>query len=173
MLPHSMSSAVAIVGAGRVGRALGRRLHDLGWDIGVVTTRSITTARAAVHAIGAGRPMDRLTSQVVAADVVLIATPDEAIRRVAEELAQIGGEEWRGKAVLHTSGALDSSELGPLARTGAATGSLHPMQTFSNQNMPELAGSMFGMEGSAAALRVARRMVRQMGGVAVRLSRVN
>jgi predicted short-subunit dehydrogenase-like oxidoreductase (DUF2520 family) len=47
------------------------------------------------------------------------------------------------------------------------------MQTFSNQNMPELAGSMFGMEGSAAALKVARRMVRQMGGVAVRLSGVN
>ena len=168
-----MSSAVAIVGAGRVGRALGRRLHDLGWDIGEVTTRSITTARAAVHAIGAGRPMDRLTRQVVAADVVLIATPDGAIRRVAEEMAHIGGEEWRGKVVLHTSGALDSSVLEPLARAGTATGSLHPMQTFSNQNMPELAGSMFGIEGSAAALKVARKMVRQMGGVAVRLSGVN
>jgi predicted short-subunit dehydrogenase-like oxidoreductase (DUF2520 family) len=173
MLTHRMPSAVAIVGAGRVGRALGRRLRNLGWGIGGVTTRSITTARAAVHAIGAGRPMDRLTRQVVAADVVLIATPDEAIRRVAEELAQIGGEEWRGKVVLHTSGALDSSLLEPLARAGAATGSLHPMQTFSNQNMPELAGSMFGMEGSPAALKVARKIVRQMGGVAVKLSGVN
>jgi predicted short-subunit dehydrogenase-like oxidoreductase (DUF2520 family) len=173
MLTHGMSSAVAIVGAGRVGRALGRRLHDLGWDIGVVATRSITTARAAVHAIGAGRPMDRLTRQVVAADAVLIATPDHAIRRVAEELAQIGGEEWRGKVVLHTSGALDSSVLAPLARAGTATGSLHPMQTFSNQNMPELAGIVFGMEGSAAALKLVRKMVRQMGGVAVRLSGMN
>lgn len=173
MLTHHMSSVVAIVGAGRVGRALGRHLHNLGWDIGVVATRSITTARAAVHAIGAGRPMDRLTSQLVAADVVLIATPDEAIWRVAEELALIGGEEWRGKVVMHTSGALDSSVLEPLARAGAATGSLHPMQTFSNQNMPELAGSMFGIEGSAAALKVARKMVRQMGAVAVRLSGVN
>ena len=173
MLPHRMSSSLAIVGAGRVGRALGRRLHTLGWSIGVVATRSITTARAAVHAIGAGQPTDRLTRQVVAANVALIATPDDAIRHAAEGLAQIGGEEWRGKVVLHTSGALDSSALEPLARAGAATGSLHPMQTFSNQNMPELAGSMFGIEGSAAALKVARKMVRQMGGVAVKLSGVN
>ena len=168
-----MSPTLAIVGAGRVGRALGRQLHRMGWEIGAVVTRSNRTARAAVHVIGAGRPMDHLTPHVVAADVVLIATPDEAIQAVAEELAQISGEEWRGKVVLHTSGALDSSVLEPLSRAAAATGSLHPMQTFSNQNIPELAGITFGVEGAAAALKVARKMVRQMGGVAVRLSRAN
>ena len=173
MLPHRMSPTLAIVGAGRVGRALGRELHRRGWEFGAVVTRSIRTARAAVHAIGAGRPTDHLTPQVAAADVVLIATPDEAIRPVAEELAQIGGAEWRGKIVLHTSGVLDSSVLEPLARAAAATGSLHPMQTFSGQNMPELAGITFGVEGSAAALKVARKMVREMGGVAVRLSGAN
>ncbi len=54
MLTQQMSETLSIVGAGRVGKALGRCLHDLGWGIGFVATRSIPTARAAVRAIGAG-----------------------------------------------------------------------------------------------------------------------
>jgi predicted short-subunit dehydrogenase-like oxidoreductase (DUF2520 family) len=168
-----MPSALAIIGAGRVGQALGRRLHELGWRVGVVTTRSTSTARAAVRAIGAGRPTDRLTRLVLSSDVVLIATGDSVIREVAAELARLGGNEWPGKVVLHTSGALDSSVLAPLSRAGAATGSIHPMQTFSGQSAPDLSRCVFGIEGSGPALRVARRMIRQMGGIAVRLSGEN
>jgi predicted short-subunit dehydrogenase-like oxidoreductase (DUF2520 family) len=168
-----MSETVSIVGAGRVGRALGRRLHELGWHVGAVTGRSISTARAAVRVIGAGQPLGGPTHQVLNSRVVLITTPDSAIEGVAKNLAQLGGSEWSGKAVLHTSGALDSSVLQPLADLGAATGSIHPMQTFSNQNIPDLANCMFGIEGGPAALRVARKMVHQMGGVAVRLSGAN
>lgn len=173
MLTQRMSETVSIVGAGRVGRALGRRLHELGWHVGAVTGRSISTARAAVRVIGAGQPLGGPTHQVLNSRVVLITTPDSAIEGVAKNLAQLGGSEWSGKAVLHTSGALDSSVLQPLADLGAATGSIHPMQTFSNQNIPDLANCMFGIEGGPAALRVARKMVHQMGGVAVRLSGAN
>jgi predicted short-subunit dehydrogenase-like oxidoreductase (DUF2520 family) len=168
-----MTETLSIVGAGRVGRALGRRLHELGWRVGAVTTRSLTTAHAAVRAISAGRPANRLTRRVLASEVVLIATPDRAIGGVAANLAALGGNEWRGKVVLHTSGALDSSVLAPLANMGAATGSIHPMQTFSKQGPPELAGCVFGIEGSPAALKIARKMTRQMGGAAVRLSGTN
>ena len=158
------------MGAGRVGKALGRCLHDLGWRIGVVATRSIPTARAAVRAIGAGHPTGQLTRQVLASKVVLVATPDSFIANVAGDLASLGGDEWRGKVVLHTSGALDFSALGALAEADAETGSIHPMQTFSGQSVPELAGCVFGIDGSPAALKVARKMIRQIGGVAVRLS---
>ena len=158
------------MGAGRVGKALGRCLHDLGWRIGVVATRSIPTARAAVRAIGAGHPTGQLTRQVLASKVVLVATPDSVIADVAGDLASLGGDEWRGKVVLHTSGALDFSALGALAEAAAETGSIHPMQTFSGQSVPELAGCVFGIDGSPAALKVARKMIRQIGGVAVRLS---
>jgi predicted short-subunit dehydrogenase-like oxidoreductase (DUF2520 family) len=47
------------------------------------------------------------------------------------------------------------------------------MQTFSTQNFPDLAKCIFGIEGSPGALQVARKMIRQMGGVAVRLSGAN
>lgn len=173
MLTQRMSETLSIVGAGRVGRALGRQLHRLGWRIGAVTGRSLATARTAVRMIGAGNPTNLLTRQVLDSDVILITTPDSAIEAVAKKLAKIGGEEWRGKVVLHTSGANDSSILKPLADLGAATGSMHPMQTFGDQRPPELAGRIFGIDGSAAALKTARKMIRQLGGVVVRLSGTN
>ena len=156
-----------------MGRALGRRLHELGWRVGAVTGRSISTARAAVRAIGAGQPLTEPSHQVLNSSVILITTPDSAIDGVAKNLAQLGGREWSGKIALHTSGSLDSIPLQPLANLGAATGSMHPMQTFSNQNPPDLAKGIFGIDGSPAALQVARKMIHQMGGVAVRLSGAN
>jgi predicted short-subunit dehydrogenase-like oxidoreductase (DUF2520 family) len=156
-----------------VGRALGRRLHELGWRMGVVTGRSISTARAAVRAIGAGQPLGSPTHEVLNSQVVLITTTDSAIEGVAKELAEFGGNEWSGKVVMHTSGSLDSRVLQPLADLGAATGSMHPMQTFSNQNTPDLSNCIFGIDGSRAALQVARKMIHQLGGLAVRLSGAN
>lgn len=173
MLTQRMPDTISIVGAGRVGRALGRRLHELGWRLGGVTGRSIATARAAVRAIGAGQPLSGLTHQILNAQIVLIATPDSVIESVAGQLAHLGGSEWNGKVVLHTSGTLDSSVLQPLMRLGASAGSMHPMQTFSHQNPPDLANCIFGIEGRPAAMQVARKMIHQMGGVAVRLSGAN
>lgn len=160
-----MTRVVAIVGAGRVGRALGKRLRELGWRVGPVITQSDATARAAVRAIRGGQPHAQLTRQVLAADLVLLTTPDRALGEVAKALARIGGEEWRRKIVLHTSGALGSSALSPLGKLGAATGSLHPLQTFSGRRAPALDGVVFAVEGSPPALRLARQIVRALGGV--------
>jgi predicted short-subunit dehydrogenase-like oxidoreductase (DUF2520 family) len=105
---------------------------------------------------------------VLGADVVLISTPDRAIAETAEALARIASSKaWRGKIVLHTSGALGSDVLRPLALRGASIGSLHPMQTFSGRTVPSLAGATFAIEGSAPATRAARRICRELGAVPV------
>lgn len=161
---------VSIVGTGRVARGLGRRLRELGWTVGAVTGRSLASARAAVHAIGAGQAFSTPTPKILNSSVILIATPDSAMEGVAKNLSEVGGSSWRGKVVLHTSGALDSSILKPLADLGAATGTMHPIQTFSEQNIPDLSKVIFGIDGAPAAVQVARKMIRQMNGVAVRLS---
>jgi predicted short-subunit dehydrogenase-like oxidoreductase (DUF2520 family) len=173
MLTQRMSETVSIVGTGRVARALGRRLRELGWRIGAVTGRSLASARAASRVIGGGQALGEPSPQVLNSNLILIATPDGAIQSVARELSQLGGKDWRGKIVLHTSGALNSSVLRPLADLGAATGSMHPMQTFSNQNIPDLAKCIFGIEGAPAALKMARKIVHQLDGIAVRLSGAN
>ena len=87
------------------------------------------------------------------------------VRSLAEE-----GSGWRGKIVLHTSGALDRSVLAPLARRGAHTGSMHPMQTFSGRNVPRLEGVTFAIEGDPTAVRLAQSIARSLGGVPVKIA---
>jgi predicted short-subunit dehydrogenase-like oxidoreductase (DUF2520 family) len=164
-----MPGSLSIIGAGRVGRALGRRLRELGWTIGAVVTRSETSARKAVRFIGAGHAHAFLTRQVVAAQVILVTTPDRSVAEVAEELARIGAEELRGKVVLHSSGALSSRVLDPVKKCGAAVGSMHPLQTFSGVGVPPLEGKVFAIEGDTPAVRMARQIARSLGAVPVRI----
>jgi predicted short-subunit dehydrogenase-like oxidoreductase (DUF2520 family) len=164
-----MENSLAIIGAGRVGRALGRRLHELGWKIGAVTTRSEASARRAVRFIGAGKPHARMTRQVLTSRVILIAVPDDQIAGVAQELARIGAEELRGEVVLHTSGALDARVLDPVKACDAAVGSMHPLQSFSGVAVPSLEGRVFAVEGDSQAIRVARQIARSLGGSPVRI----
>jgi predicted short-subunit dehydrogenase-like oxidoreductase (DUF2520 family) len=149
---------------------LGRRLRELGWKIGVVGARSESSARKAVRFIGAGRPRAGLTVQALMSRVVLLTVPDDAIPAVASELARIGGDEWRGLIVLHTSGALDSTVLSRLKSCGAAVGSMHPPQSFSGVRTPPLEGRVFGIEGDGSAVRVARSIARALEGMPVKLT---
>jgi predicted short-subunit dehydrogenase-like oxidoreductase (DUF2520 family) len=164
-----MAGTLSIIGAGRVGRALGRRLRELGWKIGAVVASSESSARKAVRSIGAGRAHAFLTRQVLATQVILIATQDHSLAEIAEELARIGAEELRGKIVLHTSGAMSSDVLDPVRRCGAAVGSMHPLQTFSGVGVPPLEGRVFTIEGDTAAVRMARQMARALGAVPVHI----
>ncbi|HXQ27498.1 MAG TPA: DUF2520 domain-containing protein [Candidatus Acidoferrales bacterium] len=162
-----MARTISIVGAGRVGKTLGKRLRQLGWRIGAVVTRSAATSRAAVQAIGAGLARSGITIDAASADVILLTTPDDKLAGVARTLAEVSGKDWRGKIVLHTSGTLDRSVLAPLARLGAATGSLHPMQTFGGGVTPKLSGVIFAVEGDLKARRAAQGIARSLGGVPV------
>jgi predicted short-subunit dehydrogenase-like oxidoreductase (DUF2520 family) len=159
-----MEMSLAIVGAGRVGRALGRMLRELGWTIGVVVTRSEPTAKSAVRFIGAGKPQAGLSRRILSSSVILIATPDAEIAGVAAELARIGAEELQGRVVLHTSGSVDADVLHPVREFGASVGSMHPLQTFTSVMVPPLEGRLFAIEGDAMAVRTARRIARELGG---------
>ena len=101
------------------------------------------------------------------ADVILLLTPDDVLAEVARELAKLAGKKCRGKIVLHGSGALDNSVLQALARYGAATGSIHPMQTFTNNSQPNLKGVIFAVEGHPRARRAAAGIARSLGGIPV------
>jgi predicted short-subunit dehydrogenase-like oxidoreductase (DUF2520 family) len=169
MLTRCMARTVSIIGAGRVGASLARLLRARGWRIGAVVTRSPATARAAVRAIGAGTPSTKLAPEASDSQVIVVAVPDTQIAIVAASLARIAREACRDKIILHTSGALDRSVLAPLARLGAFTGSLHPMQTFSGRGAPNLKGVVFAVEGDARALRTAAQIARQLGGIPVKI----
>jgi len=165
-----MPKTLAILGAGRVGRALGRLLHERGWRVLVVTARSETAARKAAKFIRAGRPSAGLTHHALAASTILLSVPDDAIPEIAAELARIGGPQLRGKIVLHTSGACDAGALQAVRDFGAFAASMHPMQTFNGVSAPPLEGKIFAIEGDAPAVRVARSIARSLGGIPVNIT---
>lgn len=165
-----MRHSVSIIGAGRLGRALGRRLRERGWRIASVVTTNRSSSRRAVRFIGGGSAATELTGGVFEAAVVLIAVPDSAIRGVSDKLMGLQAEEHRKRVVLHTSGAISSDILAPLRSRGASVGSLHPLQSFSGVAVPVLEGRFFAVEGDAGAVRAARAIVRSLGGQAALLS---
>ena len=158
-----MTETLSIVGAGRVGRALGRRMRELGWKIGAVVTRNESSARLGVRFIGAGSACVGISRRILASTCIIIATPDGAIEEVASELARIGSEELQGQVVLHTSGTMDSTALQAVRACGASIGSMHPLQTFNGVTVPPLEGKIFAIEGDPMAVRTARKIARALG----------
>src|SRR3974390_442770 len=152
-----MTKSLAIIGGGRVGRALGRSLREAGWKIVIVASRTNSTAKKAHRFIGAGRAISGLPATLTGAETILLTVPDDAIVSVAGQLAQRLGAELKGKGGLHTSGALDESVLKSMRECGAAIGSMHPMQTFNGVNVPPLEGKVFAIGGGEMATRMARK----------------
>jgi predicted short-subunit dehydrogenase-like oxidoreductase (DUF2520 family) len=120
---------VAIVGAGRVGTALGVRLRGAGHRIVAASGRDATPARVRTY-LGSVRvltPADAARR----AEVVIIATPDDAIAPTCASIVD-GGGLTPGAVVGHVSGATGLAALATAGDQGATTLSLHPLQTFTD-----------------------------------------
>ena len=156
---------VAIVGPGKVGCALGRRIHGRGFRVVAVAGRTLASARQGTRSIGAGRASGSPLVAARMADVVLITTADRSIAVVCERIAA-GRGFHAGQAVFHCSGAFGPELLAPAREAGAAAGALHPLQSFASaeQALRRLRGTFFTFEGDAAAVPAARRIVRAAGG---------
>ena len=154
---------VAIVGPGNFGTALALALQRAGYAIEVVIARSrgesSRKARRLAEQVGARASTDL---SAVRAELIWFCVPDAAIAVAARVLAE--KIEWKGRLAFHSSGALTSDELDSLRRRGAAVASVHPMMTFVRGSQPSLAGVPFAIEGDASAVRLARRVVQDMGG---------
>lgn len=152
--------SIAIIGPGNLGRALARALHGSGYRISEIVYLH-SGARARRLAAQVNSKAASLAKAQLAAKIVWICVPDASIAGCARALA--GRPGWQKKVVLHPSGALASDELEALRRRGAAVGAAHPLMTFVRRSSPGMAGLPFALEGDAAAVRAARRMVRDLG----------
>jgi predicted short-subunit dehydrogenase-like oxidoreductase (DUF2520 family) len=143
---------------------MGRLARESGYEIGEVLCLSARSARAAVKFIGAGAPQSAQKSSLSKSDIILISTPDDHIEDAVEIVLQNAASLGRSVA-LHTSGALSSLILSPLASSGFSIGSCHPLQTFESPRraLALLPRTHFCIEGEPRAARAARRLVRLMG----------
>lgn len=177
MLPGMTAKPrIAIVGAGNLGTALSFALQRAGYTIDAVIARSQSPSRQRAQKL-AMEVGARFASQLqpdMPANVVWFCVPDGEIASAARD--QGDKIRWKGRVALHSSGALTSDELSALRERGAAVASVHPLMTFvhgsrrngsrRNASRPSLAGVPFAVEGDIAAVRVARRIVGDLGGQA-------
>jgi len=160
-----------VIGPGRLGSALAANLHEAGWKVESLIVRpgKRMSVRVSKLARTLGAKVFRLGQAAVPPGLVWITVPDDAIAYVAGELAE--RQSWEGRIVFHCSGAVTSEVLEPLRTKGAKVAAVHPVMTFAANTVPRLNGVAFGVEGDAVAVRLAKRIVREVGGVPVEIRR--
>ncbi len=158
-------SPVTVVGPGRLGTTLAVALARGHWP-GVLLSGRSGPALTAAAAYGPAVPATRALQDVdPSAATWIIAVSDDAIADVAGRLVA-DGRILDGAVVLHLSGAHSSRALEVCRQAGAATGSLHPLQTFPDPGvgLEVLPGSHWFAEGDDAALGRARHLVDFLAG---------
>ena len=167
-----MRTTFSILGAGRLGRTLGRLLIRRELTPVGVSCRTLRSARQAVAFMGGGRATTSNLEAAGRAALVLIATPDRVIAPLARELAE-SGLDWHRRVVAHTSGALSSATLDPLRRRGALVASIHPLASIADpqEGLRRIQGIPFAIEGDARAVRILRRLAVALGAVPVTIPR--
>ena len=157
--------AIAVVGAGHLGTSLAVSLHSAGYRVREIVSRDKRSSQGKASALA--RRLGAVVIDVgvgdIQGDVVWLCVPDREIRRCARALAR---GDWKGRIVLHSSGALASDELRSLQRRGALVASVHPLMTFVARSQPSFAGVPFTIEGDSRAVRVAKQIVLCLGGQA-------
>lgn len=158
---------VAVVGPGRVGTVLAAALARAGHTVaaaggGRVASRERFADRFPDARIAAD-PAD-VTGDV---DLVVIATPDDAVGAVVTDLA-VRDAFTDGQRVVHLAGSLGLSALRRAQLSGARTAACHPAQTFpdAGADPQTLDGAAWAVTALADDRTWARSLVEQVGGIA-------
>lgn len=158
-----------IMGAGRLGLALGLRLRRAGAVDALVY--SGRRAEAPDHPLFRGESIARYQQGLapVPADAtgILIAVPDDAIAEAVDQLAAV--DLPSGVPVLHASGSQSLDVLAPVAARGHDVGGMHALAAIADpvEGADRLRGATFGVEGEGEARALALRLVAGCGGRAL------
>jgi predicted short-subunit dehydrogenase-like oxidoreductase (DUF2520 family) len=155
---------VGVIGAGRVGAVLGAALATAGHDVVAAAGLSAASADRAARLLP-GVPLAPADEVVAAADLVVLAVPDDTLAGLVAGLGRTAA--WRaGQIAFHTSGAHGVAVLEPAERAGVLSLALHPAMTFSGgpEDPERLTGSPFGVTSRPVHRPVAETLVLEMGG---------
>lgn len=165
--------AVGVVSAGRVGAVVGASWAAAGHR--VVAASGVSRASAArAAALLPGVPLQAPDEVVAAADLALLAVPDDVLPGLVRGLAAAGS--FRpGQIVVHTSGAHGVAVLAPATGCGVLPLALHPVMTFTGrtEDVARLAGCSVGVTAAAgdeAAWSVGEALVVEMDADPVRIA---
>lgn len=132
------------MGAGRVGTALAVLLQRAGHTVTAIAGRESTAARADRYLPGV--PVLPEAEASLAAELVVLAVPDDALEPTAIRLAEAAA--FRpGAWVAHVSGAHGLDVLATARAAGARRLAIHPLQT-----VPDVGGAIEAIPGSPMAV---------------------
>jgi len=155
---------VGVVGAGRVGAVLGAALARAGHHI-VAASGVSSRSRALAQRWLPDTPLLPPDEVVAAADLVLLAVPDDALRPLVNGLAAT--DSWRpGQIAAHTCGAHGIGVLDAASARGVIPLALHPVMTFAGrgEDLDRLQGAPFGVTALDEMRAVAETLVMEIGG---------
>ncbi|MET8332912.1 DUF2520 domain-containing protein [Streptosporangium canum] len=155
--------AVGVVGAGRVGSALGAALARAGHRVVAASGVSDSSRERAAERLGLipTRPEDVVSKS----DLILLTVPDDVLPDLVSGLVGTGAD-LRGKLVAHTSGAYGLAVLNPAIKAGALPLALHPVMTFTGKDddLRRLVGISYGVTAPDPLRPVAEALVIEMEG---------
>ncbi|RAY15348.1 oxidoreductase [Actinomadura craniellae] len=156
--------AVGVVGAGRVGTALGAALTLAGHRVVAAAAVSQPSRDRAAERLP-GAALLPLPEVVEAADLVLLTVPDDVLPDLVAGLAATGVP-VEGRLFAHTGGRYGIGVLDPVTRAGGLPLALHPVMTFTGRpdDVDRLAGISFGVTSPEPLRPVAEALVVEMGG---------
>lgn len=155
---------VGVVGAGRVGPALGAALKLAGHRPVAVSGVSDASRRRAAELLP-DVPVLQPAEVLARAELVLLTVPDDALPGLVSGLASTGAVR-PGQLLVHTSGRYGVAVLEPAMRVGALPLALHPVMTFTGTavDVARLAGCSFGVTAPEQLRLAAEALVVEMGG---------
>lgn len=158
--------SAGVIGAGRVGSALGVALVRAGHRVVAASGASVVTQDRIARLLPRARYCPPEQVARLATDLLIIAVPDDALESVVAGLAGAGAIR-AGQIVAHTSGAHGQSVLAPASALGARPLALHPVMTFTGgADDAELltGGISFGVTADAQLRPFAVRLVADLCG---------
>ncbi len=168
-----MRREFTLIGPGRVGCAVSKRLVQAGFRITGIIGRDPERVRAAGRFIdGFPLPAAGLRPEPIAdGQIILLAVPDDRIAAVAAAV-QRGNTLSRATTLVHFSG-LHPAEIMRSPQSAARLLSIHPLLPFADAQAAyeKLSHCPCALEGDSTALSLGEELVRALDGVGFRIKK--
>src|SRR5690606_23668606 len=162
--------SIGVVGAGRVGAVLAAAYAAAGHEVTGVSGRS-AASQTRIETLLPGIAVRTPAEVASAADIVILAVPDDVLESVVSSLASTGALR-PGQLVVHTSGRHGTTVLASAAAVGADILAMHPAMTFTGTDIDtgRLPETVFALTGDDRVRTVGRRLVAELGATPIWLS---
>jgi len=134
-----MKEKIAIIGAGKVAHSLVPALVKSGYNVESIHSRNLLSAKKLAQKYSVNHFTNSPKEIPTGIKIFLLTIPDSEIKATAEKLSRLKIN-FKQSFFIHFSGVEDITGLKSLAKKGAATGSLHLMQTFPTKRITSLKG---------------------------------